>query len=250
MQADERDPQEHDIITGNVKFHPWEEAGLGLAPFRFIALAQLPPRSLQAQNPDAYNLAMNELPTYAPLGTCHYCGHALRNNFIIESSDGKKFVVGSDCVEKIDLPGSSALKLKDDVKKALIAARKEKKDKERLERRAAHEKKMKPIWEAERKAREAAAADQQERLKVEMAENAEANAWLVDVLARTNPSPFVNDLHEKLFRGESKASDLSDRCVSILRDIYGKNKEKTRFGTKKYDAAVEEFDSKIEEMEK
>lgn len=63
------------VEATRAKLHPFERAGLGLAPFR---------------------------ATHCTAGeaTCAYCGHGLKYLFHVESGDGKKFIVGSDCVER------------------------------------------------------------------------------------------------------------------------------------------------------
>ena len=67
----------------NSTIHPFEQAGLGLAPFRFVGMAKNDPLTL-----------------CPPTNKCDYCGTHIVYNFIIESSDKKKFIVGSDCVER------------------------------------------------------------------------------------------------------------------------------------------------------
>ena len=67
--------------------HPFELAGLGKAPFQYVGFEH---RTFQA-SPDA--------PVQCG-GSCQYCGTGITNFFFIESSDGKKFHVGCDCVEK------------------------------------------------------------------------------------------------------------------------------------------------------
>jgi len=79
------------------KIHIWEAQGLGKAPFHVVGFVTLPSAN---QNPSAYRSAMENLPGGYELGCCGACGHGLVNNFLIESSDKKKFAVGSDCVEK------------------------------------------------------------------------------------------------------------------------------------------------------
>ncbi len=71
----------------DVLVHPFEAAGLGLAPFRCIA---------------AYN---------SGLSGCAYCGTGIKAHYLIRSRDGKQFIVGSDCVAKtlIDVDRTLAL---------------------------------------------------------------------------------------------------------------------------------------------
>lgn len=82
------------------KIHLWEAAGLGVAPFRVVGLAEMPSLSLAEHNPAAYQNAMQSLPRGYGIGSCRCCAAGLKNNYLIESSDGKKFAVGSECVNK------------------------------------------------------------------------------------------------------------------------------------------------------
>ncbi len=69
--------------------HPWEKAGLGIAPFRFVG---------------------SETKTYqacpgAPIqvgGSCDACGNGIKHFCWIEDANGKRFKVGSVCVNKVD----------------------------------------------------------------------------------------------------------------------------------------------------
>lgn len=80
--------------------HVFEKSGLGRAPFRCVGLVSIPSTSLAGSNPDAYNNAMRSLPSGIGVGSCGYCGTALMHNFIIESADDRRFVVGCDCVSR------------------------------------------------------------------------------------------------------------------------------------------------------
>lgn len=80
--------------------HPFEASGLGKAPFRFVFCYSLPPASLAEHNPSAYNAALRDMPQGMGCGTCRHCGMAIMHNFIVESSDGRRSAVGSDCVMK------------------------------------------------------------------------------------------------------------------------------------------------------
>lgn len=66
------------------KLHPFEKAGLGKAPFWITDFDQAGTDSGRQGT------------------TCDFCGTYIVNIFFIKSSDGKKFVVGSTCVEKTE----------------------------------------------------------------------------------------------------------------------------------------------------
>jgi hypothetical protein len=63
----------------NLKIHPFEVAGLGIAPFRFVGV-----------------------DSQGEMIGCAYCGTGIKHKFLIVSSDGKKSKVGCDCIQKID----------------------------------------------------------------------------------------------------------------------------------------------------
>ncbi len=105
--------------------HPFERAGLGKAPFRFVSCE------------DKVYVPYHGGPAL-PGGSCDYCSHEIIGCYWIASADGKRFKVGCDCVEKLDRADN---RLVSEVKKAklarsrkMAAARKEAKlDKERAE---------------------------------------------------------------------------------------------------------------------
>jgi hypothetical protein len=72
--------------------HEFERAGLGKAPFKFVGVAEKTYQACQGA-------------PVQPGGTCAYCGQAIRYCFGIRSADGKRFVVGSDCVDKTNDAG-------------------------------------------------------------------------------------------------------------------------------------------------
>ena len=67
--------------------HKFELAGLGQSPFTVIGYRK-----------NIY-VACHGAPQQ-PGGSCAYCGTGIMNEFLIKSSDGKTFTVGSDCVLK------------------------------------------------------------------------------------------------------------------------------------------------------
>ncbi len=70
-------------MTAIAPLHPFEEAGLGIGPFRCLGVEERADRE-----------------TNQPLGSCNYCSTGIRYCFVIRSADGKRFVVGSDCVRR------------------------------------------------------------------------------------------------------------------------------------------------------
>ena len=114
-----------------LQVHPFEKAGLGVAPFRFSGMSE----KVYVACPGAPE---------QPAGTCDYCGMGIRYCCHIESADGKSFVVGSDCVRKTD---RDALLNASDYDKA-IADHKAKVARERTNKcRAATQNRINAAWE-------------------------------------------------------------------------------------------------------
>jgi hypothetical protein len=85
--------------------HAFTKSGLGNAPFRVIGFFAYAPSSLAEHNPTAYMAANREASEISRRlgvsgGSCHHCGTALMNNYVIQSADGVNSVVGCDCVQK------------------------------------------------------------------------------------------------------------------------------------------------------
>jgi hypothetical protein len=73
--------------------HVFEAAGLGLAPFRCVGMhTEVGPRNL--------GNGVSVGAPGQPMGCCDYCGTGILYCFEIVSTDGKAFIVGSDCVYK------------------------------------------------------------------------------------------------------------------------------------------------------
>lgn len=77
-----------DFVVGE-KYHAFERAGLGKAPYTFMGCER---RVFQAC-PGAPE---------QPGGCCDYCGTGIHYQFILRSADGREFKVGSDCILKVD----------------------------------------------------------------------------------------------------------------------------------------------------
>lgn len=191
------------------KVHPFEARGLGKAPFKLIGLVELPSPSLAEHNPDAYNNALKMLPRNIPCGTCAHCGLGIKYNYLVESSDGHKHAVGSECVRKTS-------------QKSLICEV-AKKERER----------------ASEKREEAMAAAQAGTEKRKSAVRA-TWAFMVPILRRMNGG-FCASVASSIEAG----FEPQGRAVGILEEIYGK--EFGRRGSAAYIKAIEEFNAKIQE---
>jgi len=62
--------------------HPWQRAGLGLAPFHLVSVSKTPGTS------------------------CDFCGTGIKIVFVIGGVDGSRFKVGCDCVRKVNARGT------------------------------------------------------------------------------------------------------------------------------------------------
>lgn len=100
----------------NGKVHPFEAAGLGTAPFRFVRFE----KSVFRATPDAP----------AQCGTsCDYCATGIMNVFWCRSAEGREFKVGCDCVFKTcwkdDTLRQEVRKAQRDVQRATQTAKRE-----------------------------------------------------------------------------------------------------------------------------
>lgn len=82
-------------MTQSTTMHPFEEAGLGLAPFRCVGVER---RVGPIKYPDGTEVGAPG----QPMGSCAYCGTGIADCYMIKSADGKRFVVGCDCVLKVE----------------------------------------------------------------------------------------------------------------------------------------------------
>lgn len=91
--------------------HPFEQRGLGKAPFRYVGVEFQEISYGQRVIGSVGGVAV----TTKPGGTCAYCGQYIVNMFNVESADGERFHVGCDCIRKVD--GKLAKLVDADVKK-------------------------------------------------------------------------------------------------------------------------------------
>lgn len=85
--------------TETTTIHPFESAGLGKAPFRFVGMGQDLCYGEAILNREEYQRTGIRLTT-KPGGTCAYCGTGIKNLYTVESADGNRFHVGCECIAK------------------------------------------------------------------------------------------------------------------------------------------------------
>ncbi len=212
-----------------MEMHCFERADLGEAPFRFVGLEE-----------KVYVACPGE--PAQPAGTCDYCGTGIRYCFHIRSNDGKNFVVGSDCVGHLKDENN---RLMDRCKRELAKLKRKKREEERLQAWQKRQQEMELELQRQRD-KNGGLTDQEieykNRLLLEKKQRQvlkEKNDWLIIILQGQSGN-FCADMAEQLTRSE--INQLSERQIQILRDIYAKHHG--RRGSKKYDAAYDEFETK------
>lgn len=222
------------------KIHRFELAGLGKAPFRCVGLSQIPSPTLAEHNPDAYNNALRSLPPDFGCGTCHYCGQAIMNCYLIVSADGHKFAVGCECVRKT---GDAGL-----VNKQKALKRQAERDKRAAARQAAYERELEKqreknggltdheVWQNE-----------QEAKRREKERKARLRAEILGPLAsrlRDGRGGFRDSVAATLDEGGLPFGN----GWSITCDILAK--QEGRGGSKAYEAEYAKVEALLEEAEK
>lgn len=102
------------------KLHPFERAGLGKAPFRFVGYAySVGPIRTVLPDGIVYEVGAPG----QPMGTCAYCAQGIAHIYRVRSADGREFGVGSDCVAKCDADPKLVKAVDTEVKKRERQAR-------------------------------------------------------------------------------------------------------------------------------
>lgn len=212
-------------LSNETTLHPFEAANLGQAPFRLVGIRK-----------NVYSAAPGHSQ---PGGCCSYCSQGILWECVIRSHDGKVFAVGQDCVRKLDRDDN---RLVDAVKRELARIAREERDAAREARWEARRREIEAELDRQRVAN-GGLTDSEVQQQARETADAEARAvwrernwWLISVL-QGQSGEFCCGMCDSLERGP--ISSLSDRCRSILTDIYAKSHG--RRGSKKYDAAVDDF---------
>ncbi len=86
--------------------HPWEKAGLGKAPYRYLGCAyDVGPHRFIGKDGLEWTVGYEG----QPMGCCAYCLQGIAECHKIRSADGKEFTVGCDCVARIHADGEPLL---------------------------------------------------------------------------------------------------------------------------------------------
>lgn len=99
--------------------HPFERAGLGPAPFRFLGMSE----SVYQAAPGA---------PVQPGASCNYCGQAIRYVFHIMNANGGGFDVGSECVRRTHGSGSAIVRAADRALRDFQYLRRKEREQERI----------------------------------------------------------------------------------------------------------------------
>lgn len=88
------------MTAPTVSAHPFEQAGLGVAPFRCVAVEYRigPIRSVVDFGNGPVECEVGS--PGQPMGTCAYCGQGIAECCVIKDANGKRFIVGNQCVAK------------------------------------------------------------------------------------------------------------------------------------------------------
>jgi hypothetical protein len=99
--------------TKTCEVHPFEKAGLGKAPFRYIGIMH---QEISYGKRVIGNIGGVDIVT-TPGGTCDACGQYIVDMYRIKSSDGQVSIVGCDCIKKVGYVVEALPKFKADLAK-------------------------------------------------------------------------------------------------------------------------------------
>lgn len=79
------------------KRHPFSFT-LGPGPYKYIGFGQI-------HTGETFGARYAGPEMDAGCGTCQHCGHAIMNIYIVQTGEGKRYGVGSDCIQKVHQAG-------------------------------------------------------------------------------------------------------------------------------------------------
>jgi len=224
----------------NEMTHIFTESGLGLAPFKFVGVYEIPSPSLAEANVTAYNNALAAMPHGYGIGACNHCGTPIKYNFLIESSDGVKSAVGCECIKKSNDSGLIS-KAKAHEKKRAQAKR----DEKRAAKMKAQQEKAEAELQAQRERNDGLTDHELFMAKLKQKEQARAELLtpIIEVM-RDGNGGFRDSIADSMENGNVP----SGRGLAIALDIIGK--EHGRRASADYYAAREWASEIFENVEK
>ena len=73
---------------------------MGVAPYKWVGMWSQPGKSMLESNPAGYNTAMSARPECCQF-SCDHCGMGIMHHCMISDATGKRFSVGTSCIEKL-----------------------------------------------------------------------------------------------------------------------------------------------------
>lgn len=165
--------------------HPFDH--LGKSPFRCVGMRK-----------NVFSIPGCPEAT-KPGGSCQHCGTGIMYEFVIEDAEGKRFVVGSDCVEKTGAEVSEFRRIR-------LAAEREK----RAVKRSARELERQLQWKAEADAK---------RVKFD-AEQPEVVAFLLSI--EQDADGFLGDMR----RSYDRYGSLTERMLDAVKNSMKRSAER------------------------
>lgn len=225
------------------RYHKWEDAGLGAGPYRFLDVFSIPspPDAAGIGAVEAYNAALTDLAHKQRSlgvtgGSCQVCGMPLTHNYVFQNAAGQRFVVGCDCADRAGEMTSAAEQAFKRSQAAKQAAETRARWNAQLDALGADG--FVSLNQVRSDARRLAQAEWQ-RAQAQMAvEAAQQNLWLIQALDGMSGS-FAPAMVERLSTHHLSEQHFTPRQISVMANIYGKLHG--RAGSKKYNAAVDEF---------
>ncbi len=223
---------------------------MGIAPYRHIGVWSAPTAALAEANTNAYNNAWASKPACCHC-SCDHCGTGIVHHHIIQDSTGKKFAVGSSCIDKLhDTKLTSAAKHAEKLRQREIRRAKAQAERDRINyiaelRRDAERVVNGGLTDYE--------VEQEELAKKEAARKqqfANAGEEIISIL-KTKNGDFCAGLVYSMKQGFMPDGYAKNICIEIIA------KQSGRKGSKKYEAALpaahdlfEETEAKFEALKK
>jgi hypothetical protein len=198
--------------------HKFTDAGLGQAPFKFIGIQENAIKHANGHSQAG--------------GCCDFCSTGIRWEHIILSADGKRSVVGSDCIRKVG--DAKLMKASDIAKKAAL---REKKEQARRDKWEAIQNEQRDRnggltdWEVENKRR-------QEIAEAEAAANREKAAKFAGIADRLRD--WKGGFRDSVALGLDEGRLPMGRGMDLMLEILAK--QAGRKGSAKFEAELEKLE--------